>query len=190
MGLINNSKRVQIGISKFSTIFRNQGNGCECKQSGYPKFRNRKFATKLSNRTCTFCSMTPRFLQNLFPGSEKVGRPASCDKFETPQPVSQNSTFQDGCSEDCSKSSQERRLGNINRLERCVFPHVYSPEAQEISSFLHSGQSISVPSTSFGPKTSPRVFTKIVTVTAAYLRMQSIRLAVYLDDWLALNARR
>ena len=149
MGLINNSKRVQIGISKSSTIFRNQGNGCECKQSGYPKFRNRKFATKSSNRTCTFCSTTPRFLQYLFPGSEKVGRPAGCDKFETPQSVSQNSTFQDGYSEDCSKSSQERRLGNINRLERRIFPRVNSPEAQEISSFLHSGQSISVPSTSF-----------------------------------------
>ena len=104
-GLLNNiSKRVQIGISKFSTIFRNQGKGCE----GYPKFRKRKFATKSSNITCTFCSTTRRFLQYLFPGSEKVGRPAGCDKFETPQSVSQNSTFQDGYSEDCSKSSQER----------------------------------------------------------------------------------
>ena len=29
-----------------------------------------------------------------------------------------------------------------------------------------------------------------MAVAAAHLRMQSIRLAVYLDDWLALNARR
>ena len=42
----------------------------------------------------------------------------------------------------------------------------------------------------FGPKTSPRVFTKVVSVVAAHLRMQSIRMAVYLDDWLALNAIR
>ena len=101
-----------------------------------------------------------------------------------------NSTFQDGYSEDCSKSSQERTLGNINGLERCLFPHVNSPKTQEISSFLHSGQSISVPSTGFWSKNLARVFTKIVAVAAAHLRMQIIRLAVYLDDWLALNARR
>ena len=34
------------------------------------------------------------------------------------------------------------------------------------------------------------MFTKVVSVVAAHLRMQSIRLAVYLDDWLALNAIR
>ncbi len=35
----------------------------------------------------------------------------------------------------------------------------------------------------FGPKSASRVFTKIVSVVAAHLRAQSIRLAVYLDDW-------
>lgn len=42
----------------------------------------------------------------------------------------------------------------------------------------------------FGPKTSPRVFTKVVSVLAGYLRMQNLRLAVYLDDWFLLNAVR
>lgn len=41
----------------------------------------------------------------------------------------------------------------------------------------------------FGPKPAPRCFTKIVTVIAAHLRAQNIRLAVYLDDWFALNQR-
>ncbi|XP_060587193.1 uncharacterized protein LOC132742746 [Ruditapes philippinarum] len=39
----------------------------------------------------------------------------------------------------------------------------------------------------FGPTVAPRVFTKIVSVVAAHLRTQIIRLAVYLDDWLCLN---
>lgn len=39
----------------------------------------------------------------------------------------------------------------------------------------------------FGPTVAPRVFTKIVSVVAAHLRTQNIRLAVYLDDWLCLN---
>jgi ribonuclease HI len=42
----------------------------------------------------------------------------------------------------------------------------------------------------FGPTSAPRVFTKIVAVVASYLRQQNLRLAVYLDDWLGLNALR
>ena len=42
----------------------------------------------------------------------------------------------------------------------------------------------------FGPKVSARVFTKIVSVLAGYLRMQNLRLGVYLDDWFLQNAVR
>ena len=42
----------------------------------------------------------------------------------------------------------------------------------------------------FGPTQAPRVFTKIITVVAAYLRMQNVRLASYLDDWLVVNIMR
>ena len=56
--------------------------------------------------------------------------------------------------------------------------------------FCIQGRAYQYRALAFGPKTSPRVFTKVVSVVAAHLRMQSIRLAVYLDDWLALNAIR
>ncbi|MCG8035213.1 MAG: hypothetical protein JAZ03_23955 [Candidatus Thiodiazotropha taylori] len=39
----------------------------------------------------------------------------------------------------------------------------------------------------FGPTMAPRAFTKIVAVVAAHLRMQNMRLAVYLDDWFLVN---
>ena len=39
----------------------------------------------------------------------------------------------------------------------------------------------------FGPTSAPRVFTKMVSVVAAYLRTHNVRLAVYLDDWLIVN---
>lgn len=42
----------------------------------------------------------------------------------------------------------------------------------------------------FVPKSAPRTFTKVVVVVTAYLRRQSLRLAVYLDDWLGLKASR
>ena len=40
----------------------------------------------------------------------------------------------------------------------------------------------------FRPKSSPRTFTKVVSVVAGFLRMQNQRFAVYLDDWFLLNA--
>ena len=43
---------------------------------------------------------------------------------------------------------------------------------------------------SFDPTVAPRVFSKVTSVVAAYLRQQSIRLATYLDDWLVLNQIR
>ena len=42
----------------------------------------------------------------------------------------------------------------------------------------------------FGPSIAPRVFTKVISVVAAHLRMRNIRLAVYLDDWLFVNLIR
>ena len=42
----------------------------------------------------------------------------------------------------------------------------------------------------FGPTMAPRVFTKVLSVVTAHLRMFNIRLASYLDDWLLLNALR
>ena len=39
----------------------------------------------------------------------------------------------------------------------------------------------------FGPTEAPRNFTKIVIVIASHLRMQNLRLAVYLDDWFLVN---
>ena len=39
----------------------------------------------------------------------------------------------------------------------------------------------------FGPTFAPRVFSKVMSVVAAYLRKQGMRMSVYLDDWLSLN---
>ena len=43
---------------------------------------------------------------------------------------------------------------------------------------------------SFDPTVAPRVFSKVTSVVAAYLRQQSIHLATYLEDWLVLNQIR
>ncbi len=42
----------------------------------------------------------------------------------------------------------------------------------------------------FGPTSSPRVFTKIVTVLAAHFRVHNVRLATYLDDWFVVDQNK
>ena len=56
--------------------------------------------------------------------------------------------------------------------------------------FCIAGQCFQWKCLCFGPTSAPRVFTKIVSVVAAHLRAQNIRLASYLDDWLAVNQIR
>ena len=53
--------------------------------------------------------------------------------------------------------------------------------------FCIQGKCYQFRSLPFGPTVAPRIFTKVVTAVAAYLRQQTIRLTVYLDDWLIVN---
>ena len=151
-GSINHSKRIQTGVSKLASFLGNQRNSCQCQKSWYFNFGSKKFPRKSSDRTCTFCRPSPRFLQYLLFSSKKIGSIPSSDKSETPQPVSQNTTFQDGYYEDSSKSSKERRLGFICRPKRCIFSNLNSSKSQEVSKVLHKRESLSVPSLSFRSK--------------------------------------
>lgn len=53
--------------------------------------------------------------------------------------------------------------------------------------FCILGKAYQFVSMCFGPTVAPRTFTKIISVIAAHLRMQNVRLAVYLDDWFLIN---
>ena len=64
------------------------------------------------------------------------------------------------------------------------------PKHRKYLRFCIAGQCFQWKCLCFGPTSAPRVFTKIVSVVAAHLRAQNIRLASYLDDWLAVNQIR
>ena len=73
-------------------------------------------------------------------------------------------------------------------LKNAYFHILIHPSHRKYLRFCIKGKAYQYRVLAFGPKTSPRMFTKVAVVVAAHLRMQSIRLAVYLEDWLALNA--
>ncbi|XP_060594733.1 uncharacterized protein LOC132749068 [Ruditapes philippinarum] len=78
----------------------------------------------------------------------------------------------------------DTRLGIFNRSQRRIHAYPNFPKTSQVSKVCISREMLSVESNVF---VAPRVFTKIVSVVAAHLRTQNIRLAVYLDDWLCLN---
>ena len=61
------------------------------------------------------------------------------------------------------------------------------PNHRKYMRFYVQNQSYQWKAMCFGPTCAPRVFTKVVSVVAAYLRTQNIRLVIYLDDWLIVN---
>ena len=96
VGCVNNQKWIQTTVSKSSSFFGNQGNYCDCEKPRYFNVRSKKNIRKGSNRSCTFCRPSTRFLQYVLPGYEKDRGLQGSDKFETPQSVSQDTAFQDG----------------------------------------------------------------------------------------------
>ena len=59
--------------------------------------------------------------------------------------------------------------------------------------FLHfciQGKAFQFTCLCFGSTLAPRVFTKMVSAIAAHLRLQNVRLAVFLDDWFVINQLR
>lgn len=75
-------------------------------------------------------------------------------------------------------------------LQDAYFHIPLFPGHRKYLRFCIQGKAYQFKALAFGPKSSPRTFTKIVSVVAGYLRIQNLRLAVYLDDWFLLNAIR
>ena len=78
-------------------------------------------------------------------------------------------------------------MGGINRLKRCLSSQPNIPSHRKYLRFCFQGQCFQWKVMCFGPTVAPRVFTKLVSVVAAFVRTRNIRLTVYLDDWLNLN---
>ena len=96
---------------------------------------------------------------------------------------------QNGLYEKSHTISRKRRLVHNSRLKcsRCILPKKIFKHHRKYLRFSFKCKVFQFRVLSFGPTVAPRVFSKVTSVVAAYLRQQSIRLATYLDDWLVLN---
>lgn len=126
-----------------------------------------------------------RFLQHVISNSQEKWGNETCYKPQTTEQVSRKETFQNG---QYDKSDTFSQKGRFRSNTRCLLSYQDFQISQKISSVPISWESLPVSSTVFWSHgSSPNIY-KIVSVVAAHLRMRGIRLATYLDDWLALNA--
>ena len=74
-------------------------------------------------------------------------------------------------------------------LKDAYFHIPIHPAHKKYLRFYIQGKAFQFTCLCFGPTVTPRSFTKVVAVihVAAYLRVQNLRLAVYLDDWFLVN---
>ena len=98
--------------------------------------------------------------------------------------MSPNLTFQNGLSYQGHKSSQ-KGVWAIAIDDRCLSTCVPVSVSQAAPPLLCLRESISIYNITY--PSGPRVFTKIICVIVGCLRMQNVRLAVYLDDWIFWN---
>ena len=189
MGSLDNSRRAKSQVHFKTKVDRNKRNLCTCQTSTYNSYRGRKFFRKGCHRTCPNFSNQQRFLQYVLTSSKKYRRFKTNNNSSTAERVYVETTFSNGYTDKSVKFGKTKRLGNISGPDRCISTHSNTQVPSEISSFQHSGTSVSVLG-STGPSQSPRCFTKIISVVTAHLRMHNMRLASYLDDWLKVNAIR
>ena len=144
VGPFDNKRRAQTGIYYKTSIFRHSKDKCQCPKFKYFSVGGRQITRKRCYRTCPTRKYADRFLFNIFSCAKKVRRTKASYKFETPQQVSTETAFQNGLFKQSPESSSERRLGNFNRSERCLFTYTPSCSSQKVSSLLHSRESVPI----------------------------------------------
>ena len=144
MGTRIDKSRLQTRICKKTSVFGNKTHTSFRKKSKYHSKGNKQSFRKKGYRKSKFKRNTFRFLQHIIFSTQKEWGDETRHKPETPQPVSPEATFQDGHAIKSFRSGRERRLGYVNRFERCLFSHQSVQETQAVSSVSISGHSISV----------------------------------------------
>ena len=101
-------------------------------------------------RTGTQTSI-PRVFQPTIPGSQTQQQMEANTRFEQSKSLSQNREIQDGDSGNHQNLSPKRRVGNLHRLQGCIFPHPHTGTVKEIFEISRPGTDLSVQSSSLRP---------------------------------------
>lgn len=136
VGFINYKRGLQTGISTVSSKNRSKNNFCSCKRFRNFTFRSKRTYGKKRCRICSAGGHFKRFLQHIFPSSEKNRGHETRNKFKTPQQVSPKTTLQNGLSVNSFECSKTRGLGNISRSKGRIYAYPCISKTQTVSEVL------------------------------------------------------
>ena len=88
----------------------------------------------------------PRVLQPIIPGSQTQQQMETNPGFEQSKTLSQNREVQDGDSGNHQNLSPTRTVGNLHRLQGCIFPRSHTGTVKEILEISRPGTDLSVQS--------------------------------------------
>ncbi|VDI23882.1 Hypothetical predicted protein, partial [Mytilus galloprovincialis] len=187
VGSVNNQRRLQTGVSAKTSFSGNKKDSSQYKKFGYFKFRNKFSFGKRGYRKSTSQRTNDRFLQYIILVPKKNGQMRPVINLK---PLNQYLRKQHFKMDTISKVLNLVKQGDwaISLDLKDAYFHIkVFKNHRKYLRFSVQGQVYQFKALCFGPTSSPRVFTKVVSVVAAHLRKQNIRLAVYLDDWMCVN---
>ena len=123
---------------------------------GNPR-RNLKLLEALHQLTAKKCYRTgkqtdlPGVLQPIIPGSQTQQQMEANPGLEQSKPFSQNRKIQDGNSGNHQNLSPTRTVGNLHRLQGCLFPRSHTGTVKEILEISRPGTDLSVQSSPLRP---------------------------------------
>ena len=151
MGTLSSQRGLQTGISTKASFSRYKIYKCKCRKFGNFKKRNNKFIRKGRCRTCRQKTSSNRFLQYTFCSEKEKRETKTSNKLATTQPVSQETTLQNGHNVQSLETSEEGRLGMLSRFTRCIFTHSNISQSSKISKICNRRESVPIQSSMLWP---------------------------------------
>ena len=189
MGSFDNSRGIQTGVHRETSSIENKENFSFFKRYKNFTSRSKHFIRKRCNRTSTK-SRESGFYSTFFLVPKKNGKMRPIINLKPLNRYLKKTHFK---MDTLSKVLNLVKTGDwaISLDLKDAYLHVpIFHTHRKYLRFCIQNQCYQFKVLCFGPTSAPRVFTKIVSVVAAYLRTLGIRLAVYLDDWLIVNQNK
>ena len=123
-----------------------------------------------------------------FYNTQEGWREVAGGRHEGPEQFHRTCSFQNGRSFVPAINHLEREFYVQNRSERRISNSSDCKKIKDLSKFSLERETVPVHMSTFGLRSSPRIFTKVLKPLLVYLRALGVRLLVYLDDILIMAA--
>lgn len=190
MGSVSLKGRFKLEFISKTKIQRSKANKCFCSKPYYYTAEGRQIVKKVQP-SLSLLARCRSVYSNFFLVPKNSGelRPVINVRILIRYLI--KTTFQIGFYQQSSEVGKTMRFGNLSRSQGRVSSYISRHRSHmNYLRFCIQGKASQFTALCFRPSLAPRCFTKLISVVAARLRIDNIRLALYLDDWFLVNQKR